>query len=127
MHIEIVTPTGTVVSTDADEIVAPGSEGEFGVLPGHTAFMSAMKPGVLRYRTGGTQLLLAVGPGLVEVSGQDSVIVLVERVAKPESIDAAAARKELETAEVALKNATASEAIEQQRAWAQAQLDAVKR
>jgi hypothetical protein len=49
-------------------------------------------------------------------------------VAKPESIDAAAARKQLETAEAALKNATAPDgAAEQQRAWAQAQLDAVKR
>jgi F-type H+-transporting ATPase subunit epsilon len=125
MHIEIVTPTGTAVSTDADEIVAPGSEGEFGVLPGHTAFMSAIKPGVLRYRTGGTQHSLAVGPGLVEVTGHDSVIVLVERVATPESIDVANARKQLEAAEVALKNATAPDgAAEQERAWAQAQLDA---
>jgi F-type H+-transporting ATPase subunit epsilon len=128
MHIEVVTPAGTAVATEADEVVAPGSEGEFGVLPGHTAFLSAMKPGVLRYRQGGAQHLLAVGPGLVEVTGHDSVIVLVERVAKPESIDAAAARKQLEAADAALKAAPSPDAAaEAQRAWAQAQLDALKR
>ena len=42
MHLEVVTPTGTAVSTNVDEVIVPGAEGEFGVLAGHTPFMSAL-------------------------------------------------------------------------------------
>ncbi len=78
MQLEVVTPTGTAATADADEIIVPGAEGEFDVLPGHTPFVSAMKPGVLRYRKGGDFRSLTVGAGLVEVTGGDRVIVLAE-------------------------------------------------
>ncbi len=125
MHIEIVTPTGTAVSTDADEIVAPGSEGEFGVLPGHTPFLTAMRPGVLRFRRGGTEEVLAVGSGLVEVSGTDKVVVITDRSAKAGEIDLAAAKRDLDESDQAMKTGDAGAA--QKHDWAQARIDAVAR
>ncbi|MEO6950915.1 MAG: ATP synthase F1 subunit epsilon [Polyangia bacterium] len=123
MKVEVVTPTGTAVSTDADELIAPGVAGEFGVLPGHTPFMSAMKPGVLKYKTGGKMHHLAVGAGLVEVSGDERVVVITERTAMVEDIDVSAARRELEEADTAAR--AGDKHAEQKRQWAQAQLDAV--
>lgn len=125
MKVEVVTPTGTVVSTDADELIAPGVAGEFGVLPGHTPFISAMKPGILKYKTGGAVHQLAVGAGLVEVSGDERVVVITDRTAKIEDIDVASARRELDEADAAARSG--DKHAEQKRQWAQAQLDAVSR
>jgi F-type H+-transporting ATPase subunit epsilon len=79
MQLEVVTPTGNALTTETDEVIVPGAEGEFGVLAGHTPFMSALKPGTLRYRTGGTTQALSIGAGLVEVTGQNRVVVLTDR------------------------------------------------
>lgn len=84
MHLEVVTPTGTAVSSTVDEVIVPGAEGEFGVLAGHTAFMSALKPGILRYKNGSESHTLSIGAGLVEVTGSDKVVVLTDRAARPD-------------------------------------------
>ena len=79
MQLEIVTPAGSALTTETDEVIVPGAEGEFGVLAGHTPFMSALKPGTLRYRAQGTTQSLAIGAGLVEVTGQNRVVVLTDK------------------------------------------------
>jgi F-type H+-transporting ATPase subunit epsilon len=83
MKLEVITPAGTLVTAEIDEVTAPGTRGEFGVLPGHTPFMSALRPGTLRYRKGGEQKVLSVGAGYVEVSGEDRIVVLVDRAVTP--------------------------------------------
>ena len=61
-------------SAGLSEITAPGARGEFGVLPGHTPFVAALKPGVLRWKAkGGKPGVMAVGAGYAEVSGKDRV------------------------------------------------------
>jgi len=50
LRLEIVSPERQLLSAEVDEIVAPGVEGEFGVLPGHTAFLTALKMGELIYK-----------------------------------------------------------------------------
>ena len=53
MLLEIVAPSRQVVRSErVDEVIAPGSEGEFGVLPGHTPFLTTLKVGMLSYREG---------------------------------------------------------------------------
>ena len=47
LHLEIVTPDGLVFSNDIKSVVLPGSEGEFGVLPGHASLISLLKAGVI--------------------------------------------------------------------------------
>ncbi len=125
MHLEVVTPTGTAVEAEVDEVTAPGQGGEFGVLPGHTSFLSALRPGVLRYVKSGQENRLAISTGLVEVTGTDRVVVITNRTARMDEIDADAVRKELDEADAAAK--TGDALAEPRRAWAQARLDTLAR
>ena len=132
MHVEVVTPQGTAVSTEADEVTAPGVAGEFGVLPGHTSFVSALKPGVVSWKAkGGKKSAVAIGAGLAEVSGpgKDRVLILAQQVMPVEQIDAAQAQRDLDDADQKLRDkpegAQRAE-LEARRAWAQARLDAKK-
>lgn len=79
MLLEVVTPNGTALSAEVDEVVAPGAEGEFGVLPGHTPFIAALKAGALSWRNkAGQRATMQVGAGYAEVDGKDHVVVLTE-------------------------------------------------
>src|SRR4051812_43206008 len=86
LSISIVTPRGSVLAHAADEIVAPGVQGEFGVLPGHIPFLTALRAGVLTIRREGNRDILAVGPGYLEVGAGGAVQVLVEQSASPKEI-----------------------------------------
>jgi F-type H+-transporting ATPase subunit epsilon len=131
LHLEIVTPKGAVVKTEAEEVYLPGKLGEFGVLSGHIPFLSALKPGVVRYREGTEQRRLAVSSGFAEVGAGNKVLVLTDRSAKPGEIEAAEVHKELAEAEAKLKAWTGEldpehAALLEMAAWAQARLEAVK-
>ena len=65
--LEIVTPAGVVVREWVDEVEAPGADGYFGVLPGHTPFLSQLKIGTVRYRIGRENFFVAVTWGFAEV------------------------------------------------------------
>jgi F-type H+-transporting ATPase subunit epsilon len=119
MKVEVVTPEKAALSTDADELVAPGVRGEFGILPGHTPFVSALKPGVLMARKGQKRQLFAIGAGYAEVDGHDKIVVLTQTAVAAEDIDTAAAQRDLEHA--------VKEGKEAAREWAQARLDARNR
>ena len=87
MLLEIVAPSRQVVRSErVDEVIAPGSEGEFGVLPGHTPFLSTLKIGMLSYREGTEWHRLAVDWGYAEV-GPDRVIILAEGADRAADID----------------------------------------
>jgi F-type H+-transporting ATPase subunit epsilon len=90
LTLEIATPTRLVVADVVDEVVAPGSEGYFGVLPGHAPFLTTLGIGELTYRKGRQELHLAVAGGFVEVRN-DKVIVLADAAERPEEIDRARA------------------------------------
>jgi F-type H+-transporting ATPase subunit epsilon len=102
MLLEIVAPSRQVVRSErVDEVIAPGSEGEFGVLPGHTAFLTTLKVGMLSYREGAEWHHLAVDWGYAEV-GADRVVVLAEGADRASEIDLAEERLTKERAEKAL-------------------------
>ncbi len=86
LTLEVVTPTRMVVRDEVDEVVAPGSEGYFGVLGGHLPFMSTLKIGELAYRKNGRWRYLAVSWGYVEVR-PDAVVVLADVAEQAEEID----------------------------------------
>jgi ATP synthase F1 epsilon subunit len=77
LRLELATPTRLVVSGEADEVVVPGSEGSFGVLPGHAPLLSLVGTGEVMYRTGREEHYLAVSGGFAEV-GPDHVTILTE-------------------------------------------------
>lgn len=93
LQLQVITPTSLVVSEEVDEVVAPGELGEFGVLPGHTIFITLLLPGELRYRIGGSETRMLVWGGLAEVRN-DKVTVLTENVEDYENINKEAARRE---------------------------------
>lgn len=92
LTLEIVTPTRMVVRDEVEEIIAPGSEGYFGVMGGHLPFMSTLKVGEFAYRKDARWGYLAVSWGYAEVR-PDKMIVLVETAEKTEEIDVARAER----------------------------------
>ncbi len=96
--LEVVTPVRLLVSEEVTELVAPGSEGYFGVLPGHTPFMTPLKIGELTYWMGREERHLSVAWGYAEVR-PEKVVILAEMAERAEEIDverAEAARRRAE-------------------------------
>jgi F-type H+-transporting ATPase subunit epsilon len=130
LSLEIATPTRLVVSERVEEVVAPGIEGYFGVLPGHAPFLTTLGVGVLTYRIGRDEFRLALAGGFCEVRN-DKVIVLADSAERPEEIDRGRAERARERAERRLSGRPAGdqpEEIDYERAnralaRAQARLD----
>ena len=102
LRLEVATPTRLVVSGEADEVVVPGTEGAFGVLPGHAPLLSLVGIGEVMYRTGREEHHLAVSGGFAEV-GPDHVTILAETAERPEEIDVGRARAARERADQRLR------------------------
>lgn len=96
--LEIVTPEKKVLSEPVDIVVAPGELGEFGVLPGHIPFLSKLKIGELRYRTGTTSVHVAIMGGYAEVLN-DHVTILATAAEPAGEIDVVRAKAARERAE----------------------------
>ena len=103
LTLEIVTPDRALVREEVDEVELPGSEGYFGVLPGHTPLLALLKVGELWYRIGPEKHYLAVSGGFVEVL-PDRVTVLAHIGERAEDIDVARAEAAKRRAEERLAN-----------------------
>jgi F-type H+-transporting ATPase subunit epsilon len=128
IELEIVTPAGVVVREDVDEVEAPGILGHFGVLPGHRPFMSQLRAGQLRYRTGKADHFVAVHWGFAEVL-PNKVTILVETAEVADDIDLERAESAKKRAEARLQEFGTAYEMETARAdyeRAQARLDAAK-
>src|ERR1700736_753399 len=86
LHVDIVTVEGRRYSGDADFVVAPGSEGELGVLPRHIPLLTALAPGSVKVRNDGEELFFFVAGGFLEVR-PDQVTVLADSAERAEDID----------------------------------------
>ena len=98
LTLEIVTPERSLVNEQVDEVQLPGSEGYFGVLPGHAPLLSTLQVGELWYRVGAEKHFLAIAFGFVEVL-PERVTVLAQIAERPQEIDvtrAEAAKKRAE-------------------------------
>lgn len=115
-RLEVVTPQRLIVSDDVTELVAPGSEGYFGVLPGHIPFMTTLKIGEVTYWKGGDERHLVVTWGYAEVR-PDKAILLAETAERAEEIDVDRARASRQRAEERLRRWT-DETIDFARAQA---------
>jgi F-type H+-transporting ATPase subunit epsilon len=139
VKFSLTTPRGALVETDVEEVTAPGTEGEFGVLPGHVPLMAALKPGVLSYKAKDHVGVVAIGQGFLQVAPQsgtdtahDRVLVLVDHALTAKDVDRAVAEKDLQAADRELAGWKAEldgayDALLIRRGWAQARLDAAGR
>ena len=98
IHLEVVTPTGPVVSEDVDIVTAPGVEGEFGVLANHAPFLSVIKTGTLVFKQDKREKFLMVSSGFAEVSN-NKITFLVETAEFGHEIDVDRALRAKERAE----------------------------
>ncbi len=96
--LEVVTPEKLLLSQQVDEVIAPGSEGEFGVLPGHCHFLSTLRIGELRYRIDDQTHSMAVLWGFAEVT-PTKVTVMAEIAENAEDIDVERATAKVADAE----------------------------
>ncbi|MSQ47999.1 MAG: F0F1 ATP synthase subunit epsilon [Deltaproteobacteria bacterium] len=103
LRLRIVTPERQLLDEEVDEITAPGTVGEFGVLPNHVTFLSSLQPGRLLYKQRGQTQTLVVGGGFAEVS--DNVMtVLADSAEFAKEINTERARTALQKAEDELKS-----------------------
>jgi F-type H+-transporting ATPase subunit epsilon len=102
LNLEIVTPEGQAFSGEVEMVVLPGSEGELGILPQHTAVVTQLQPGELMLLQEGRPQWLAVGSGFVEVTGE-SVRVLTDMAVEEHEIDEEAAQRAMARAEEAMR------------------------
>ena len=103
LTLEIVTPDRGLVTEQVDEVELPGSEGYFGVLPGHTELLASLRVGELWYRIGQEKFYLAVAFGFVEVL-PDHVTVLARIAEKAQDIDVGRAESAKQRAESRVAN-----------------------
>ena len=110
LKLEIVTPDGTAFSDNVDMVTLPGSEGQLGVLPQHIPLMTQIVPGEIIVRKDGKDRLLAVGEGLVEITG-DRVAILTDMAIAAEKIDEAKVEEARQRAEERLREKLSNEEI----------------
>lgn len=103
MKLEIVTAERTVYSDDIDVLVAPGVEGELGILPHHAPLMTMLQPGELLLRKMGEETVMAITGGFMEVR-YDKVVILADAAERVEDIDIERAEAAKKRAEERLKS-----------------------
>ncbi len=101
MKLDVVTAERVVYSGEVDAVVAPGTEGQLGILPHHAPLMTILQPGELLARKGGEEISLAIAGGFLEVR-PDHIVVLADAAERAEEIDAARAEEAKRRAEQAL-------------------------
>ena len=118
IRLEVVTPEKIVVSEEAQIVASPGSEGEFGVLTGHTPFLTSLKTGIIRYTdASGKEHFVFVSGGFAEAL-PDKVTVLAESAEVSTNIDVKRAQEALARAEKRLAEERTREDIDFARARA---------
>jgi F-type H+-transporting ATPase subunit epsilon len=129
MRLEIITAERLVYSDDVDVVVAPGIEGQLGILPHHAPLMTALQPGELMVRKNGEESYLAVSGGFMEVLG-NRVTILADAAESSDEIDEQRSQQAVERARERLEKR--EEDIELEHALsslrrAQARLNVVRR
>ena len=102
VKLDVVTAERLVFSEDVEVVVAPGVEGQLGILPHHTPLMTMLQPGELLVRKGGEELCLVITGGFLEVR-PDRVIILADAAERAEDIDVRRAEEAKHRAEERLK------------------------
>ena len=103
MHLEIITAERQVYSDEVDMVIAPGFDGQLGILPMHAPLMTMLKPGELTVRKDGENMYVAVSGGFMEVLG-NKVSVLADACERSDEIDEQRAEQAIQRAQERLAN-----------------------
>jgi len=130
MHLDVVSAEESLFSGIVQEVLAPGTMGELGILPRHSQLLTTLKAGELRYKTDDGEASLFVAGGIMEV--QPSIVtVLADTAVRAEDLDAKAAEEARKRAEDALQGKDPAdmdyEAIKAELDAAIAQLEMISR
>ena len=120
LKLDIVTAERVVYSEDVDAIIAPGVEGQLGILPHHAPLMTTLQAGELLVRRGGEEDTLAISGGFLEVR-PDRVIVLADTAERAEEIDMERAEAAKQRAEQRLKERGVTPGLDESRSSASLQ------
>jgi F-type H+-transporting ATPase subunit epsilon len=110
LKLEIVTPAAVVYSEDVEMVTMPAADGQIGVLPHHVPLLTRIVPGEIAVRKNGEQVFLAVGEGLVEITGTQ-VSIVTDMAVKAKDIDEARAEEARQRAAARLKDKLADEEV----------------
>lgn len=110
LKLQIITPEGLVYSEDVEIVGLRTVDGQLGILPHHMRLMTQMLPGEMMLRKNGREQFLAVGEGLVEVTG-DSVAILTDMAIEAEKIDEAKAEEARQRAAARLQEKISDEEV----------------
>jgi F-type H+-transporting ATPase subunit epsilon len=100
--MEVVSPERLVLREEVDSLVAPGSNGYLGILPGHAPLVTGLAPGVLEYKIEGKENKLAISGGFMEVY-ENKATILADTAERKEEIDLERAKRAKERAEKRLR------------------------
>jgi len=110
LRLEIFTPEGVIYSEDVEMVTLEGVEGQMGILPHHTRLMTEMVPGEMIVVQGGREKYLAVGGGLISVTGSH-VAVVTDMAVAAENIDEAKAEEARQRATARLQEKISDEEV----------------
>jgi F-type H+-transporting ATPase subunit epsilon len=116
MRLDVVTPERVICSCEVDMVIAPGVEGQLGILPHHAPLITMLQPGELRVRKDNDETCIAIYGGFLEVR-PDRVIILTDAAERAEEIDIARAEEASHRAEQQMANRVATD-IDRARAEA---------
>lgn len=118
LHLEIISPERVVFTDEVDMVVAPGLEGELGILPHHTALFTQIKPGEIKIKKGREEIFLAITGGFLDVAPQSKVTILADYAVRAEDVEIARAEEAKKRAEQLMKEKKS----DQEFVFAQAEL-----
>jgi F-type H+-transporting ATPase subunit epsilon len=121
LQLEIVSPERRAFADEVDMVIVPGIDGQLGILPHHTRLISALGIGELRIKKGGTEQILFISGGFVEVR-PDKVVVMADLAEHSDEIDEQRAVEARKRAEAELEQARAPADIARVRAALQTAL-----
>jgi F-type H+-transporting ATPase subunit epsilon len=113
-HLDLVAPDKLTFSGEVDQVDVPGIEGDFGILPGHAAAVSLLRPGILTVHVGGAQKKFVVLGGFAEISAQGALTVLAEVADAAEDFDRGALAARISAMEERLKSMEAGAVLDRE-------------
>ena len=113
-HLDLVAPDKLTFSGEVDQVDVPGSEGDFGILPGHAATVSLLRPGILTIYANGAQTKMVVLGGFAEVSAEGTLTILAEVADTVEDFDQAALTARITAMEERVKSMEAGSLLDKE-------------